>query len=171
MFQFVILLFLSEPVEQFVNLLPIIIQDGEEHFPSSISQIECAGNSILIRDGQNPLIVEFSSDGFWIRDIGGRGQGPGELGFLGASAMAAEGECLWVFHGNHLTLFRHGLFEKTHQIGKPFPISHPYSSNSISLHSGELYSTLAGKDNSLAGFQIQWMEEKPGFFVYAMAAL
>ncbi len=164
MFQvFILLCGLGLTDAEFLTVEPWDIQAGAGHFPANLSQIASVGSSIFLRDSQSPRITEFSVDGYWVRNIGGRGQGPGEFGFLGPSSIAAEGEFLWVFHGNYLSLFRDGTFEKSHNLGRTFPQAHSYTSNCMGLFSDKLFLTRQEKTKKWIGLQVQWQGKEPVF--------
>ncbi len=146
-----------------VEPLPLFGED----LPVGISQIESTGQTLLIRDRTRPLIYQFDSNGAWIRTFGEKGQGPGELGYAGTSALAFSNPELWVFHGTRLSIFLNGVYEKGHHLGKYFRVAHGYSSNTLAAYRGGIITSLEQGDGSLAGYVIQWEQGEPGFRKFA----
>jgi hypothetical protein len=73
--------------------------------------VDPAGN-LIIPDGVNGRILVFSSSGKLIREIGHKGQGPGEFNILSHAALDAEGRLVaYDVDGHRFSIFNPGTYK------------------------------------------------------------
>jgi hypothetical protein len=92
---------------------PFIVQDEdnqETHF-SGLVQLESNGKDLFLLTDRQPGALRFSGEGNFIRRIGRKGQGPGELGNARSGAMAVDGETVWIMTHLKAFLFHEGEYQ------------------------------------------------------------
>jgi hypothetical protein len=80
---------------------------------AGIKQIEFNGEDLLIPLLRRPSILQIRTDGTFVRAIGKKGSGPGELGWHATWAIAAKGQGLWVLRDDLslLNYYEKGKYE------------------------------------------------------------
>jgi hypothetical protein len=102
-----------------VNVDPLDFQDENNPatFVTGFNQIESNGKHIFVVPHPDPNVIEIDAEGTFIRAIGRRGNGPGELGYHYLYAISVKGPSLWALRsdisgihffekGSHLAGFR-----------------------------------------------------------------
>lgn len=79
---------------------------------SGINTLSSDGEDIYIADLDEPRILHFKPDGTFVMSIGGKGQGPGELGYYAPRAAAVTENSVWILstHGDYVNLYIDGEF-------------------------------------------------------------
>jgi hypothetical protein len=96
------LLLFQEDVYKVTVGKPVLYEkdNNPNTYISGIRQLESNGEHLFILSDANPLAVQIKSDGTLVRKIGGKGQGPGELGYHGPISMAVEGQSAWIYRSD-----------------------------------------------------------------------
>ncbi len=81
---------------------PVKYQDeaNPKTYLSGIRQLESNGKNLVILRKDSPSALEITPEGDFVRNIGHRGDGPGELGLHGPIAMAVKAESTWIFRSD-----------------------------------------------------------------------
>jgi hypothetical protein len=93
-----------------VNPLDFQVEDNPATHFAGLHQLESNGEHLFLLCRKEPAIIEITGDGTFIRRIGKQGNGPGELGYHHAWAMAVSGPSVWVLRGDltFLNYYEHG---------------------------------------------------------------
>jgi hypothetical protein len=85
-------------------------ENNPETHLSGVKQLESNGQDLFLLTIRQPGVLQFSGEGHFIRRIGRKGQGPGELGNRRSGAMAVNGESVWIRTHLQMFLFHKGDF-------------------------------------------------------------
>jgi hypothetical protein len=107
-----------------VEIEPFDFQDENNPatYATGMKQIECNGSDLFISLLRRPVILQIETDGTFVRAIGKKGQGPGELGWHAVWAISVRGERLWALrddltlanyyeNGNHMHTIRPSSYQ------------------------------------------------------------
>jgi len=110
-----IFLFSGEAHRLYIHPLDFEDESKPESLYYGISRIDTNGKELFILLTQEPGVIQVQADGTFIRRIGRGGNGPGELGDFACSAMAVEGQSVWLLNASrtHLFYFESGVFRNS----------------------------------------------------------
>jgi hypothetical protein len=95
---------------------PVQDENNPATYLSGIAQLESNGKDLFFLTLREPGVLQFSGDGSFVRRIGRKGQGPGELGIRRSSAMAVDGETVWIRSRLRVFMFHEGDFQHSFAI-------------------------------------------------------
>ncbi len=103
----------AEAVRLEIRPLDFQREDQPQTFITGIAQIESDGETIFIAPHMEPSLLLLSREGRFLSRLGGKGQGPEELGSFGIRSLSVQPDRVWVLDGQK----RAHYFEKgEHQL-------------------------------------------------------
>lgn len=110
--------FRGEPEVLRVQIHPLDFQDenNPQTFVTGITQIESDGEFLYIAAHREPRLLQLSREGRFLRQLGGKGQGPEELGDYGLRSISVQKDRIWILDG-HLRV--HYFERGGHQLSWP----------------------------------------------------
>ena len=109
---FMLSLFLGETLTR-IEVVPLDFQHDEKpqtHL-KGIQGLSTNGDDLFLLDMYEPGVLQIKANGDFVRRIGGKGKGPGELGYHGSYAFSVHGESVWIRGDNgFLNYYERGEF-------------------------------------------------------------
>lgn len=101
-----------------LELHPLDFQkdDQPQTYITGLAQIESDGEFLYIAPHMEPSILQLSREGRFIRRLGGKGQGPEELGTFGIRSMSVQRDRTWILDGQKRV---HYFEQGSHQLSWP----------------------------------------------------
>src|SRR5687768_5222997 len=86
------------------------LDGSDEYLFGSIEGVAVGRDGMIhVADGQVPIIRSYDAQGRFVRNIGGKGQGPGEFGNIGGMKTLPDGRIvLWDNRNQRITLYSGG---------------------------------------------------------------
>lgn len=111
---FLLLFFSNEALHRVKVGDPVVFQNegNPKTFITGIHQLESNGKTLFVLRKRYPSAIEIKANGNFIRNIGGNGNGPGELGFHGPISMAVNGPSTWIVRNDirAISYYENGKF-------------------------------------------------------------
>ena len=138
MFFLMVCFLLSEPQPSYrLRMKPFDFQrdEGKEFLTPNISGIQADGDFVFIGSGTYPEVYMLDRQGKLVRKIGGKGNGPSELGHHWPMAMSLKEKDLWVIDHNYIFAkhFVNGTYTSGFRLTSYMTFAHSGASNAFAF--------------------------------------